>query len=225
MEEVSEEDGDTGKEEKESIWREFGMDGESDDEEREHAGECLWNGFCEEDEDDSAREGEEEYDRFLERVTEISRYERGRENKEDREDREEVFEKCVEVDMRGDAEKIGERKEEWPGVGECRYSSLREIIPRLGDPVIGIEIGKRIVGSDHTSHDGEVEQGARAEKLEGEYFLIFFRDIEGGVFALVPSEEYRGREENKDGVDERKGWKKNVEILMLDDEKERRDDE
>lgn len=82
MEEISEEDSDSGKEEKESIRREFGVDGEGDDEECEYAGERLWNGFCEEDDDDAAREWKEKYDRFLEWMAEITRYECGRENKE-----------------------------------------------------------------------------------------------------------------------------------------------
>lgn len=113
MEEVSEEDSGSGKEEKESIRREFGMDGEGDDEECEYAGNRLRNRFCEENDDDSAREWKEKYDRLLEWMAEVACYECGWENKQGGEDREEVFEKCVEVDMCGDAEKIGEGKEEW----------------------------------------------------------------------------------------------------------------
>ena len=165
MEEISKEDSNACKKEKESIRREFGMDGESDDEECEHAGDRLWNGFCEENNDDSAREWKEKYDRLLEWMAEVARYECGRENKQCRESREEVFEKCVEVDMCGDAEKIGEGKEQWSRFGKCRYSSLHEIVPCLRDPVVGVEIRKRIVGGDHTPHDGEVEQGACTEKL------------------------------------------------------------
>jgi len=225
MEEISEEDGGSGEEEKESIRREFGMDGDGDDEEGEHAGERLRNGFREEDDDDPAREREEERDRLLERMTEIARYERGRENEQGREEWEEILEKCVEVDMCGDAEKIGEGKEEWSRFGKCRHSSLREIFPRLRDPVVGIEIGKGVIGGDHIPHDSYVKECSCAEKFQGEYLLIVFRNIEWRVFASVPSEKYRGREEDESRVDEWERREKDLEILMFDDEKESGDDE
>lgn len=91
-----------------------------------------------------------------------------------------------------------------------------EIIPRLRNPVIGVKIGKGVVGGDHTPHDGEVEEGTCTEKFQGKYFLIFFRDIEWGMIDIVSLEKYCGSEENKKRVDEWKERKKNMEILVFD---------
>ncbi len=113
MKKISKESDGTGTEKKECILSTFGVNTESDDEECKDTSNRLRDRFSEKNHDDTAREREEKYDGLLKWVAKIARDESGGENEEGREKWENIFEKCVEIDMRSDAKEIGEGEEEW----------------------------------------------------------------------------------------------------------------
>ncbi len=103
--------------------------------------------------------------------------------------------------------------------------SLYEEIPRLGEPVVRVEVGEGIVSGHHTSHDGSIENRSGADELERQFLLGFFGYIKREACHFVPFEECDTGQEEEKRIDDRKCWKEKMKVLIFDDEDECRDDE